>query len=160
MALNWSSIVESLRSVDHAAMMSLVNLHTDIKHNTIEWMHPMVLAAKANAEDNPTWEQAMNGPDRDGYLEAARKELKTLSEDTNAWDVVDRQEWMKVLPSTWAFKCKRFPDGRIRKFKARFCARGDCQIEGIDFFNTFAPVINWTSVRFFIDSLGYSWFVD
>jgi hypothetical protein len=89
----------------------------------------------------------MNGPDREGYLEAARKELATLSEDKNAWEVVDREEWMKVLPSTWAFKCKRFPDGRIRKFKARFCARGDRQVEGVDFFDTFAPVVNWTSAR-------------
>jgi hypothetical protein len=73
--------------------------------------------------------------------------LATLSEDKDAWDVVDRQDWMKVLPTTWAFRCKRYPDGRIRKFKARFCARGDRQIEGVDFFDTFAPVINWTSVR-------------
>eukprot|EP00956_Cyclotella_meneghiniana_P011311 scaffold15927_cov76-Cyclotella_meneghiniana.AAC.1 len=32
--------------------------------------------------------------------------------------------------STWAFKCKRYPDGRVKKFKARFCARGDRQVEG------------------------------
>jgi hypothetical protein len=107
MALNWNHVVESLRSVDHFAMMTDVELHTDTDTNTVEWMHPMVLAAKANAEDNPTWDQAMNGPDRDGYLEACCKELKTLSEDKDAWDVVDRQDWMKVLPTTWAFKCKR-----------------------------------------------------
>jgi hypothetical protein len=148
MALNWSSAVESLRSIDHAAMMTLVDKHTDIDTNTVEWMHPMILAAKANAEDNPIWEQAMNGPDRNGYLEACRKELHTLSEDKDAWDVVDREDWMKVLPTTWAFKCKRYPDGRIRKFKARFCARGDRQVEGIDFFDTFAPVVNWTSNSF------------
>jgi hypothetical protein len=147
MALNWTQAVESLRSIDHSAMMNLVERHTDIENNTVEWMHPMILAAKANADDNPTWEQAMNGPDRKGYLEACRKELHTLSVDKDAWDVVDRADWMKVLPSTWAFKCKRYPDGRIRKFKARFCARGDRQVEGIDFFDTFAPVINWTSVR-------------
>jgi hypothetical protein len=128
-------------------MMHVIDQNTDLEHNTIEWMHPMVLAAKANAEDNPSWEQAMNGPDREGYLEAARKELKTLSEDKEAWEVVDREEWMKILPSTWAFKCKRFPDGRVRKFKARFCARGDRQVKGVDFFDTFAPVVNWTSVR-------------
>jgi hypothetical protein len=79
-------------------MMTLVERHTDIDENTVEWMHPMVLAAKANAEDNPTWDQAMNGPDHEGYLEACRKELKTLSEDKDAWDVVDRADWMNVLP--------------------------------------------------------------
>jgi hypothetical protein len=113
MALNWFHAVESLRSVDHSAMMNVIDKHTDVDHNTVEWMHPMILSAKANAEDNPTWDQVMNGPDREGYLEAMRKELATLSEDKDAWDVVDRQDWMKVLPTTWAFRCKRYPDGRI-----------------------------------------------
>ena len=54
---------------------------------------------------------------------------------------------MNVLKSTWAFKIKRFPNGLIRKFKARFCVRGDMQIEGIDFEETFAHVVNWITVR-------------
>jgi hypothetical protein len=54
---------------------------------------------------------------------------------------------MNVLPATWALRCKRFPDGLRRKLKAIFCARGDTQIEGIDFFETFAPVCNWQKVR-------------
>ena len=62
----------------------------------------MALALKANAEDNPTWEQAMNGPDRDGYWTAAEEELETL-EKKDAWEVVSREDWMKVLPSTWVF---------------------------------------------------------
>jgi hypothetical protein len=106
----------------------------------------MALAAKANADDNPTWEQAMNGPDQKGYWEACEKELETLT-SKGSWEVVERQPWMNVLPSTWAFKCKRFPDGMIRKLKARFCCRGDKQIEGVDYFDTFAPVVNWTTVR-------------
>jgi hypothetical protein len=52
MALNWSQAVESLRSADHSDMMHVIDQNTDLEHNTIEWMHPMVLAAKANAEDN------------------------------------------------------------------------------------------------------------
>ena len=30
--------------------------------------------------DNPTWEQAMNGPDREGYMRAAEIEIDTLQE--------------------------------------------------------------------------------
>ncbi len=33
------------------------------------------------------------------------------------------------------------------KFKARFCAQGDQQLEGIDFFETYAPEVQWTTIR-------------
>ena len=61
--------------------------------------------------------------------------------------MLDIEEWMNILDSTWAFKVKRNPAGEIKKLKACFCARGDQQSEGIDFFETYAPVINWHTVR-------------
>jgi hypothetical protein len=73
--------------------------------------------------------------------------LKTLTKDKDAWEVVQHQPWMNVLPSTWAFKCKHFPDGLIRKLKVHFCVHGDKQIEGVDYFDTFAPVVNWMTVH-------------
>jgi hypothetical protein len=101
---------------------------------------------KANSDDNPTWNQAMGGPDAEGYWQAAKLEYETLTK-MGLWDIVERKDWMNILPSTWAFKCKRYPDGDVRKLKARFCARFDCQIEGVDFFETYAPVVNWQTVR-------------
>jgi hypothetical protein len=62
-------------------------------------------------------------------------------------DLLVDPEGANILDSTWAFKRKRFPDGRVRKLKARFCVRGDQQIEGVDFFDTFAPVVAWSTVR-------------
>jgi predicted short-subunit dehydrogenase-like oxidoreductase (DUF2520 family) len=89
-------------------MMAILQQHTDKHYNTIEWMHPLALATLENAKDNPTWEQAMNGPDKAGYWKACEIELNTLTQKHEAWDVVDREPWMNVLPSTWAFKCKRY----------------------------------------------------
>jgi hypothetical protein len=42
---------------------------------------------------------------------------------------------------------KRYPDGLIKKLKARFCACRDQQLEGIDFFETYAPVVQWTTIH-------------
>ncbi len=47
----------------------------------------------------------------------------------------------------WAFKCKQFPNGTVKKFKARFCACRDLQLEGIDFFATYGPFVQWTTSR-------------
>ena len=52
--------------------------HRDHCNNTIEEWHLMALATLANASDNPTWDKAMNGPDKAGYWEAATKEFNTL----------------------------------------------------------------------------------
>ena len=49
---------------------------------------------------------------------------------------------MNVIDSIRAIKLKRFPDGKAKKFKARFCVRGDQQLEGIDFFEMYAPVVS------------------
>jgi hypothetical protein len=73
-------------------------------------------------------------------------ELNTLINEFKCWDLVERLPEMNVLPSTWASTIKRFPDDTVKKFKARFCARGDQQKEGIDFFETWAPVAQWSTI--------------
>jgi hypothetical protein len=86
-----------------------------------------LINSKSSEDDNPTYEQAMSGPNKEGHWQAAKKEVDTLIEKLS-WEVVTKQVWMRVLLSTRAFTWKRFADGIIRKLKARFCARGDCQI--------------------------------
>ena len=110
---------------------------------------PHSLSAKSNSADTPTWNEAMNGPNAQGFWEACRKEVQTL-ESMHVWDEVKREEWMNILPGTWAFKIKRFPDGLVRKLKSRWCCRGDRQVKDVDFFDTHAPVVKWTTVRLLI----------
>ncbi|EJK62065.1 hypothetical protein THAOC_17338 [Thalassiosira oceanica] len=115
----------------------------------VESFDPRVLAARSSKynEDNPSWTMAMQGEFQQEYFEAMETVIRTLDDDMHCWDYVERTPGMRVLPSTWAFKCKRYPDGRVKKFKARFVVRGDCQTEGVDFFETWAPVAQWTTVR-------------
>ena len=65
------------------------------------------------------------------------------------FDVVDRKPWMAVLPTTWAFRTKRFTDGTVRKLKGRACCRGDLERPGIhhDPNNLWSPVVSWTTVQ-------------
>jgi hypothetical protein len=138
--LNWNRDTDSLRGGKLGAMTALIETMTDQENDTIEEIHPMVLAAKANADDNPTWEQAMNGPNKERYWQACVKEIETLTTSKEAWEVVTRERWMNILPSTGAFKCRQYPDGLVRKLKARFCAGGHRLVEGRDYFETFTPV--------------------
>ncbi len=100
----------------------------------------------ASKEDNPGWREATWGKFADDYWKAMEVKIFTL-ESIDAWELVDREDDMNVINSTWAFMCKRYPDGLIKKFKARFCASGDQQLEGIDFFETYARVLQWTTIH-------------
>ena len=56
-------------------------------------------------------------------------------------------EGANVLPSTWVYAFKRDPAAEIKKHKARFCVKGDKQIEGVDYVDSYAPVVSWSTVR-------------
>jgi len=62
----------------------------------------------------------INGPDKDGHWEAMKVEITTLTK-LKAWKVIPITSEIYILYLTWAFKCTRYPDGNIRKFKARLC---------------------------------------
>jgi hypothetical protein len=114
-------------------------------------LDPRLLAARSASskynEDNPSFDTATHGPFQAQFWKAMHNELATLTQEFNCWEYVPQTQEMNVLPSTWAFKIKRYPDGRVKKFKARFCARGDRQKEGINYFETWAPVVQWSTVR-------------
>ena len=54
---------------------------------------------------------------------------------------------MKTIMALWPFKRKRFPDGTLNKHKARLCKHGGQQTWGQDYWDTYAPVVTWASVR-------------
>jgi hypothetical protein len=94
--------------------------------------------------------------EREQWLKAMDLEIAALV-DKNTWTEVPISEARsKILPLTWVHRRKRTPDGEIKKFKSRICVRGDLE-EAV--FNTFAPVVAWSSVRIFLVlSLTLGWY--
>ena len=148
--LDWNSSITALTSASTSfqsrQFFANMSKYEDPVTNCLDMSHPLVLAAKANDADNPRWHEATSGENSEGFWDAMWKEIKTL-EDKDVWEQVPREASMRVIPVTWAFKIKRFPSGLVRKLKARLCARGDMQKQGIDYFESFAPVVSWTTVR-------------
>ena len=114
----------------------------------VNYAHPLFLKSKPAAirEYNPNWREATIGVFYDNYRKAMKVDIDTL-ESMGAWGIFDRDYSINAIDSKWAFKCKRYPAGLIKKFKDRFCARGNQYLEGIYLFETYAPVVQWENFR-------------
>ena len=98
--------------------------------------------------DTLTFDEAMRSPDRDKWMEAARLEIEELIQQGTWVEVPLSDAKGKILPGTWTFRRKRTPDGEIKKYKGRWCLRGD--LEEKQDVDNYAPVVAWSTVCMFL----------
>jgi hypothetical protein len=99
------------------------------------------------------YHQAMREPDKERFQEAIRKECEAHFKESN-YKLIPRSEVPQgapLLSSVWQMKRKRKPStGEISKYKARMNVNGKEQIKGIHYEETYAPVVGWATIRFFM----------
>jgi len=88
----------------------------------------------------------MASPDAERWHEAMLTELESL-QDKGTWEIVEKPAGANVVGCKWVFKRKRHQDGSVYKFKARLVARGFSQIPGVDYHETYSPVIKMKTIR-------------
>ncbi|CAL1400683.1 unnamed protein product [Linum trigynum] len=76
-------------------------------------------------------------------------EIKALIKN-QTWDVVNLPVGKKPIGNKWVYKTKFESDGSLDRLRARLVAKGNSQQEGVDFQDTFAPVVKMTTVRTFL----------
>ncbi|GAA5994576.1 hypothetical protein JCM11641_007214 [Rhodosporidiobolus odoratus] len=108
----------------------------------------MLSPAWTGSHDEPSFKQAMARPDVERWIDAMMAELAAF-EATGTWeeDLVELPEGRRAISTKWVLLIKRDADGKIIKYKARLVARGDQQVSGLDYDETFSSTVRLATVR-------------
>ena len=95
-----------------------------------------------------TYDEAMKGENAEEWKTAIQTEYEAHIENTT-WKLVPISETngQKIVGSTWTFDVKRDAKGHLSRYKARLCAQGFSQLEGVDYLTTFSNTVNHNTLR-------------
>ena len=132
----------------------------DGSSNQTSPMAQVYLSSQANNETY-TLKEMTKQPDKDKFVEAMEVEVASMFRE-EIWKAVpkrvmrehyqaQRDSGLDVkrhqIMMIWSFKRKRHPDGSLNKYKARLCCHGGQQQWGVNYWDTYAPVVSWSSIR-------------
>ena len=147
--------------VAHSTRIISSNLLEDGSYNELP-PQAMVSSVHNGDPDTMHYGDAKKQPDWAEFQKAMVKEVNDFDERGH-WELVHRSSIdfsrpHDIISAIWSFKRKRTPAGELIKHKARLCAHGGQQTEGVTYWDTFAPVVNWNTLRIFLTlSLIKNW---
>ncbi|XP_071729158.1 uncharacterized protein [Rutidosis leptorrhynchoides] len=100
------------------------------------------LKTYSQAVTDPNWQAAMND------------EMEALYRN-NTWVLTELPSGRKPIGCRWIYKIKYRSTGEIERYKARLVAKGYSQKEGIDYDETFSPVVKMVNVRYINNAFLY-----
>ncbi|KAL6346966.1 hypothetical protein AAG906_006026 [Vitis piasezkii] len=91
------------------------------------------------------------------WLSAMDDEIQALKKN-DTWDLITRPINHNVVGCRWIFKTKLHANGSIERHKAHLVAKGFSQIHGLDFEDTFSPVVHPATIRIILSiAVTYGW---
>jgi hypothetical protein len=136
-----SPVAASLRP--HTRSKSGIVRHKECTDGTIAWLASCSADAQADPTAEPrNYQAAMSIPH---YRAAMADEFQALLRN-NTWRLVPPQSGINIIDSKWVFKVKKYADGTIERYKAHLVAKGFKQRYGLDYEDTFSPVVKPTTI--------------
>lgn len=99
-----------------------------------------------NLKDPDTFDEAIKSIDSNCWIKAMNDELKSLRQN-DTWTLVELPMSVRPIQSKWVYKTKVNSDGTIG-YKARLVIKGCAQRKGIDYEETYAPVVKYNTIRY------------
>ncbi|CAN1131585.1 Retrovirus-related Pol polyprotein from transposon RE2 [Linum perenne] len=126
--------------------------------------HPMITRSRTGSLKPRTFLASTTLPStvcqalsRPAWRAAMSEELNALLRN-HTWDLVLPPPTANVISNKWVFRVKEKADGSIERFKARLVARGFQQVEGVDYNDTFSPVLKPATLRLILSlAVTHSW---
>jgi hypothetical protein len=107
------------------------------------------LTESDNKQDILTQAQMIKAPDADKFVACQQDEITSLY-DLDIMEALPMESLpprARLLSSIWSYRRKRLPNGVLSKYKSRLCVNGKEQKFGRDYWETYAPVANWSTIR-------------
>ena len=113
------------------------------------WRASANVAEARDLAEPTTYQDAINGSNQVHWNKAIQAELESM-QLRGVFRAAKLPRNHRAIGTKWVFKIKRKADGSIEKFKARLVAKGFKQQYGIDYTETFAPVVKYVTLRMVI----------
>ncbi|CAD7012038.1 unnamed protein product [Ceratitis capitata] len=104
------------------------------------------LLKAADVEIPNTVIEAMNSKYSHQWEDSMQKEYSALIKN-DTWSLVDLPPGQKAIGCKWVFNVKQTADGGVERFKSRLVAKGCSQQYGVNFSETYSPVVRYATIR-------------
>jgi hypothetical protein len=147
-----TSNTEPNKELDH--YMNTLQRHNEdfnpcINDMFLNNLDPTFYAMQMQNPDVLTHAQMKQQVDSSKFIEAQRPEIEDLM-DIHTFEFtpkINLPPKTRYLDLIWTYRRKCRPYGSLEKYKARLCVNDSRQIEGIDYTESFAPVVQWSTKR-------------
>ena len=97
-------------------------------------------------DDLISFSQTKQSVNSQKWIEAMKDEMKSMK-DNNVWDLVKLPEGAKPIDCKWIYKTKQDLKSNVERYTTCLVAKGFTKKEGLDYKETFSPILMKYSFR-------------